>query len=77
MSHDPTKSTSRPAALSRDEQWEKLRKWLGENIEAIRRGDLERLPDSFTGERGEAAIEAYETCLEAMRFVEQWDTYGL
>ena len=66
-----------PEALSREEQWARLHKWLGENIEAIRRGDLERLPDSFTGERGEAAIAAYETCLEAMRFLENWEKFGL
>lgn len=51
--------------------------WLGENIEAIERGDLSRLPASFTGERGEAAIEAYRTTLEAMRFLEDWEKFGL
>lgn len=66
-----------PEALTRDEQWERLRKWLAENIEAIGRGDLERLPGSFTGERGDAAVVAYETCLEAMRFLEDWDRFGI
>lgn len=66
-----------PKALTREEQWEKMRHWLTENIEAVRRGDLTRLPKTFTGERGEAAVEAYETCLEAMRFLEDWDKFGL
>ena len=66
-----------PQALSRDEQWDKLRHWLGENITAIQSGDLSRLPETFTGERGEAAVEAYQTCLEAMRFLEEWDKYGI
>ena len=66
-----------PDALTRDEQWDRLRKWLSENIKAIEHGDLERLPESFTGKRGQAAIEAYETCLEAMRFLEKWDKFGL
>ena len=66
-----------PEALSRDEQWERLKKWLSESIEAIERGDLSRLPASFTGERGEAAIEAYRTCQEAMRFLEGWEKFGL
>ena len=39
-----------PNALTREEQWERLKTWLHENIEAIERGDLERLPASFTGE---------------------------
>jgi hypothetical protein len=64
-------------ALTRDEQWERLKKWLSESIEAIERGDLSRLPASFTGERGEAAIEAYRTCQEAMRFLEDWEKFGL
>ena len=66
-----------PEALARDEQWERLKKWLSENIEAIERGDLTRLPASFTGDRGEAAIEAYRTCQEAMRFLEDWEKFGL
>jgi hypothetical protein len=66
-----------PEPLTRDEQWDRLHKWLGENIAAIERGDLERLPGEFTGERGAAAVTAYQTCLEAMRFLEQWDKYGL
>jgi hypothetical protein len=66
-----------PEALTRDEQWERLKKWLGENIEAIERGDLSRLPASFTGDHGEAAIEAYRTTLEAMRFLEDWEKFGL
>lgn len=64
-------------ALSQAEQWEKLRVWLKESITAIERGDLERLPASFTGERAEGAIEAYRTCQEAMRFLEEWEKYGL
>ena len=66
-----------PAALTREEQWDRLRKWLNENIEAIERGDLERLPQSFTGERGAAAIEAYRTFLTAMDFLEDWEKFGL
>ena len=66
-----------PSALTRDEQWEKLRMWLNENIAAIQHGDLERLPESFIGEKGEAAIEAYQTCLTAMTFLEDWEKYGL
>jgi len=66
-----------PNALTRDEQWDRLRKWLQENISALERGDLERLPESFTGERGEAASVAYETCLEAMKFLEKWEVFGL
>ena len=65
-----------PEDLTRDEQWERLKKWLGESIEAVKRGDLRRLPDSFTGDRGEAAIEAYETCLVAMEFLEDWPRHG-
>ena len=65
-----------PKALSRDEQWEKLRRWMEENIAAIQAGDLSRLPESFTGERGAAAVQAYETCLEAMRFLEDWEKFG-
>ncbi|HET6386839.1 MAG TPA: hypothetical protein VFJ58_25905 [Armatimonadota bacterium] len=66
-----------PDALTKDQQWERLKKWLNENIEALDRGSLERLPASFTGERGAAARDAYETCLEAMRFLEDWERYGL
>lgn len=66
-----------PDALTREEQWDRLKTWLHENIEAIERGDLERLPASFTGERGEAAIEAYQTCQQAMRFLENWEQFGL
>ncbi|HEX5322843.1 MAG TPA: hypothetical protein VFW40_03595 [Capsulimonadaceae bacterium] len=64
-------------ALTRDEQWERLKTWLSESIDAVERGDLARLPASFTGERGEAAIEAYRTCQEAMRFLEEWEKFGL
>jgi len=66
-----------PEALTQEAQWEKLKLWLQESIAAIERGDLERLPDSFTGERGETAIEAYKTCQEAMRFLENWEQFGL
>jgi hypothetical protein len=66
-----------PEALSREEQWNRLKKWLTENIAALERGNLERLPASFTGERGAGASQAYETCLEAMRFLEEWEKYGL
>lgn len=66
-----------PNALSKDQQWERLKTWLGENIEAIERGDLERLPASFTGERGAAAVEAYQTCQQAMHFLENWEQFGL
>ena len=62
-------------ALTRDEQWERLRKWLGESITAVKAGNLKRLPATFTGERGRTAIEAYETCLEAMRFLEDWERF--
>ncbi len=66
-----------PEPLTRDEQWSRMRIWITENIAAIERGDLERLPATFTGERAEAAIDAYNTCLEAMKFLEAWDKYGL
>ena len=66
-----------PDALSRDEQWDRLKVWLAENIAAIERGDLERLPSTFTGDRGDAAAIAYDTCLEAMKFLENWDKFGL
>ena len=66
-----------PQALTRDEQWEKLKIWLRESMAAIERGDLERLPQTFTGVRGEAAVEAYRTCQEAMHFLENWETFGL
>ena len=64
-------------ALTRDEQWAKLARWLEESMAAIRRGDLSRLPSDFTGERGEAAVAAYETVQQAMHILEQWDTLGL
>ncbi|BDI28230.1 hypothetical protein CCAX7_002810 [Capsulimonas corticalis] len=64
-------------ALTRDEQWEKLDRWLTESIAAIQRGDLSRLPADFTGERGEAAVAAYETVRQAMEILEQWETMGL
>ncbi|MEO7719962.1 MAG: hypothetical protein ABIY70_27465 [Capsulimonas sp.] len=63
--------------LSRDEQWEKLARWLEESIAAVQRGDLTRLPADFTGERGEAAVEAYETVRQAMEILEKWETRGL
>ena len=66
-----------PQPLSRDEQWDRLRHWLEESIASVRRENLERLPATFSGPRGEAAITAYETCLEAMTFLENWDKYGL
>ena len=65
------------AGLSKEQQWEKLKIWIEESMAAIRRGSLERLPATFTGERAEAAIDAYETCLEAMRFLEDWERFGL
>lgn len=64
-------------ALTKEEQWDRMKTWLDESIKAVQRGDLERLPRSFTGERGEAAVDAYQTCLEAMRFLEDWEKYGL
>ncbi len=66
-----------PHDLSKEEQWEKLQIWLRESIAAIERGDLERLPASWTGEKGQTAIEAYRTCQEAMRFLENWEQFGL
>ena len=66
-----------PKALTKEEQWDKLKIWLRESIAAIERGDLERLPASFTGEKGVHAIEAYQTCQEAMRFLEDWERFGL
>ena len=66
-----------PEALTRDAQWDRLKKWLDESIAAIERGDLSRLPATFKGERGETAIEAYRTCQEAMRFLENWEKFGL
>jgi hypothetical protein len=66
-----------PQPLTHEQQWEKLKIWLSESIAAVERGDLERLPQTFTGERAEAAIEAYETCQKAMAFLEKWEVYGL
>jgi len=66
-----------PSALTKEEQWEKLQIWLTESIAALERGDLERLPATFTGDRATAAIEAYQTCQEAMRFLENWEKFGL
>ena len=66
-----------PQALTKEEQWDKLKIWLEESIAAIERGDLERLPASFTGEKGQAAVETYQTCQEAMRFLENWEKFGL
>ncbi len=66
-----------PQPLTHEQQWEKLKIWLTESIAAVERGDLERLPQTFTGERGDAACEAYETCQKAMEFLEKWDVYGL
>ena len=66
-----------PQPLSRDEQWERLKKWIAESIAAVERGDLSRLPGTFTGERGEAAAEAYRTCQEAMLYLEEWEKFGL
>lgn len=66
-----------PLPLSRDEQWAKLKDWLTESIAALDRGDHERLPETFTGERAEGAREAYESCKHAMMFLEKWDIYGL
>jgi hypothetical protein len=63
--------------LNRDEQWEKLRTWLEESIAAVKRGDLTRLSPSFIGERGEGAVEAYETVQQAMEILEKWDQMGL
>ena len=66
-----------PEILTRDEQWAKLKTWLSESIAAIDLGDVDRLPESFVGERAEGAREAYETCKQAMKFLEAWDIYGL
>jgi hypothetical protein len=66
-----------PQPLTREEQWSRLKTWLAESIAAVERGDLERLPSSFTGERAEAAKDAYKSCQQAMTFLEQWDVYGL
>ena len=66
-----------PKALTRDEQWDRLKTWLEESIAAVERNDLSRLPDSFTGERGLAAADAFRTCQEAMRFLEDWEKFGL
>lgn len=63
--------------LTRDEQWEKLATWLEESIAAVKRGDLTRLPSDFTGERGDAAMAAYETVRQAMHILEHWDAFGL
>ena len=63
--------------LTREEQWEKLGRWLEESIAAVQRGNLTRLPAGFTGERGEAAVEAYETVRQAMEILEKWETMGL
>jgi hypothetical protein len=66
-----------PQPLTQEQQWEKLRIWLSESIAAVERGDLERLPQSFTGDKAETAIEAYQTCQQAMAFLEKWEVYGL
>lgn len=66
-----------PQALSKDEQWEKLQIWLTESIAAIERGDLTRMPATFTGERGEAAVYAMQACQQAMHFLENWERFGL
>ena len=63
--------------LNREEQWAKLAHWLEESMEAVERGDLTRLPSDFTGEKGEAAVEAYRTVQQAMQILEHWDTMGL
>ena len=66
-----------PQALSKDEQWEKLQIWLTESIASIERGDLTRMPATFTGERGEAAVQAMQACQQAMHFLEDWERFGL
>jgi hypothetical protein len=66
-----------PQPLTLEQQWEKLKIWLTESIAAIERGDLERLPVSFTGDHAKTAIEAYQTCQQAMTFLEKWEVYGL
>ncbi len=66
-----------PQALSKDEQWEKLQIWLTESIASIERGDLTRMPATFTGERGEAAVQAMQACQQAMHFLENWERFGL
>ncbi len=66
-----------PQALTKDEQWEKLQIWLRESIAAIERGDLTRMPATFTGERGEAAVQAMQACQQAMHFLENWERFGL
>jgi hypothetical protein len=66
-----------PQPLTKEQQWEKLKIWLTESIGAVERGDLERLPNTFTGEQGLAACDAFRTCQQAMEFLEKWDVYGL
>jgi len=63
--------------LTQEEQWAKLAHWLQESIDAVERGDLTRLPSDFTGEKGEAAVEAYKTVQQAMHILEHWETMGL
>ena len=66
-----------PEPFTKDEQWERMKKWLAESIAAVEKGDLERLPGTFGGENASVVIEAYQTCQEAMRFLESWDQFGL